>query len=92
MGIKKNYYPHLKPTLKAALHGDRWLYFGPLAIHRSGLRVKGRLFTWETIKGISVRGGKLTIDLVANRTYRIPNGRIPNLEVFLEIIYEGITV
>ena len=88
--IKEHFYPYLTKALRAQFFGDHWVHFGPVAIHRQALRIRKKMIPWKQVVNIGVREGKLEIEIVDGRPIRIPTVKIPNLEVCLNIIQEGV--
>jgi hypothetical protein len=88
--IKENFYPYLSRELKSQFFDDHWVHFGPVAIHRQALRINKKMIPWKQVENIAVHGGKLKIEIEGARPVRIPTVKIPNLEVCLDIIQEGV--
>lgn len=88
--LKEAYYSHRMPVLRSAFYADRWISFGPLAVHRQALRVKKKLYPWKLVQDISVQAGSLVITITGMRNFRFPIRKIPNLELMISIIQEGV--
>jgi hypothetical protein len=88
--IKVNLYPRLLPQLHSEFQSGAWLSFGPVAIQQQGLRWDGQSASWQQVKRIDVREGKLVIEFTDHANKIIPVSRIPNLELVLQLIDQGI--
>ncbi len=98
--IKANLYPRRMSGYRAALRSGEWLTFGALAMHQqAGLHLKrrgqrrgasARPLPWDAIKQITVKDGRLVIDLAAKGAFYLPVGEVPNLELFLQLIREEV--
>lgn len=88
--IKAHLYPRLLPQLQAEFQGGAWLTFGPLAIQVRGLRLDNREIAWRQVKQIDVRAGKLMIEFNDRPARKLAVSRIPNLELVLQLIDQGI--
>jgi hypothetical protein len=94
--LKASLYPRLLPDLKASFQAGKWLHFGPLAVRVDALRLPQGKFAWETVEGLQVKGGYLAVSWKEGqgsaRKVHIPISKIPNLELLLQIIREGVKV
>ena len=94
--VKASLYPRLFPELKTSFQAGKWLYFGPLAMQTKSLRFRQVELTWEQVENIQVKNGYLAVSWKEGpesaRNVRIPIAKIPNLELFLQIIREGVHV
>jgi Family of unknown function (DUF6585) len=94
--VKASLYPRLLPDLKASFQAGKWLYFGPVALQAKALRLQHAELTWEQVEDLQVENGYLAVSWRKGpgtaRTVRIPISKIPNLELLLQIIREGVNV
>lgn len=94
--VKASLYPRLLPELKTSFQAGKWLYFGPLALQARALRVRHAELTWEQVENLQVKNGYLAVSWKEGpgpaRSIRIPIAKIPNLELLLQIIREGVNV
>lgn len=88
--IKAQFYPYLSKALRTQFYEDHWVHFGPIAIHRQALRVRNKMIPWKQVENIGVERGKMVIEVDGDRPIRISTVKIPNLEVCLNIIQEGV--
>jgi hypothetical protein len=100
--IKASLYPRLLPSLRAGFEAGQWLYFGEVAIQRQGLRT-GRATSsnhptaipWSHIQSISIQSGYLMVEFKEYSTLpgvqQILVSRIPNLELLLQLVQQGVT-
>lgn len=94
--IKASLYPRMLPDMKANFQAGKWLYFGPLAVQANAIRMHQSKITWEQIEDLQVKDGYLAVSWKEQqepfRDERIPIAEIPNLELLLQIIREGVKV
>jgi hypothetical protein len=94
--IKASLYPRLLPDMKAAFQAGKWLYFGPLAVQTRALRLQHGQIAWEQVENMQVKAGYLAVSWKEGqgsaRNVHIPVSKIPNLELLLQIIREGVNV
>lgn len=95
--LKASLYPRLLPKLRAAFSAGEWLSFGPLAIQRQNIRfarAKNQPLAWNQVKSITVKSGCLVVELhkdsLASPRHQYPVSQIPNLELLLQIIDQGV--
>lgn len=90
--IKASLYPRLLPRMQQAFSAGQWLYFGPIAIQREGLRLDRQRFRWEEIDRVAVQAGYLVVELQDRpKKKRVLLSKIPNFELLLQIISQGVT-
>ena len=84
------------PGMKADFQAGKWLYFGPLAVQAKALSLQQGEISWEQVENLQVKDGYLAVSWTEGqepvRDKRIPIAKIPNLELLLQIIREGINV
>ena len=94
--IKASLYPRMLPGMKADFQAGKWLYFGPLAVQAKALSLQQGEISWEQVENLQVKDGYLAVSWTEGqetvRDKRIPIAKIPNLELLLQIIREGINV
>ena len=94
--VKASLYPRLLPDLKTSFQAGKWLYFGPVALQARVLHLQHAKLTWEQVEDIQVKNGYLAVSWKEGpgsaRYVRIPISKIPNLELLLQIIREGVNV
>lgn len=93
--IKANLYPRLLPDLRVALRDGRFVFFGPVSIHRrDGIMLysgrRKRLIPWVQVRLVNILDGYLVIELTHQAALRLPIRSIPNLELLLQLIREEI--
>lgn len=90
--LKASLYPRLLPSLEDNFHSGQWLYFGPIGIQSQALRCQAQVIPWEKIKQIRVHGGDLLIELSPQGVRQYPLGKIPNVELLLQLIGENVRI
>lgn len=102
--IKANLYPGLYPELLRMFRSGLPLNFGLVAIDKRGLQLRSKIplvsprqITWQNVKRITVQSGYFLVESdhrprrgYAHPTYRLAVAQIPNLELLLKIIDQGI--
>lgn len=88
--LKARLYPRLLPQLRARLRSAEWIEFGPLAIHLDALRVQGRSIPWAQVEHLNPQSGYLMVELEDQSRRRIPLSEIPNLELLLQLVQQGV--
>jgi hypothetical protein len=88
--LKANLYPRIFPTLLAEFRGGKRLAFGPLAIYSHGLILDNQDIPWHQVKRVDVLSGKLVIEFSDRPARKLPVRSIPNLELVLQLIDQGI--
>ena len=88
--LKANLYPRLFPKLLAEFRSGNRLDFGPLEIQSQVLRLENQEIHWQQVKKVDVRDGKLVIEFNDRPVRKLPVGSIPNLELVLQLIDQGI--
>jgi hypothetical protein len=95
--IKARLYPGLLTRLREAFQSGSRLSFGPLAIQSQGLSLGMKrkdqpidIIPWEQVIRVDVQDGRLVIELQNQPIQSIPVGKIPNLELMLDLIHQGV--
>jgi hypothetical protein len=88
--LKARLYPLLTAELKPTFTDGKWIYFGPVAIQRDALRFHKHQIPWSEVRRVSVIKGDLMVELVDQSSKRIPVDQIPNVEILLQLIDQGV--
>jgi hypothetical protein len=96
--VKASLYPALQPELARMFRSGVPLFFGPVRIDRDGIRLRrkrpgpGTLnVPWRHVKRITIHSGYFLVELGDRRGHhRVPVSQIPNLEILLKIIDQGV--
>jgi hypothetical protein len=96
--VKASLYPALQPELARMFRSGVPLFFGPVRIDRDGIRLRrsrsvpGTLSVpWRHVKRITIHSGYFLVELGDRRgRHRLPVSQIPNLEILLKIIDQGV--
>jgi hypothetical protein len=100
--IKASLYPRLLPSLRSSFEAGQWIYFGEIAIQRQNVRFdrassasSPSAIPWSSIQSISIQSGYLMVEFKGNSTFpdaqQIPVSHIPNLELLLQLVQQGVT-
>lgn len=84
--IKARTYRRLDDQLRKQVQEGNWAEFGPLAISRSGIRVKGILHSWQDVKHLRIENGVLVIELHGSEKHTLGVDKLPNPELFMRIV------
>lgn len=88
--IKARLYPRLISELKQTFVDGKWVYFGPVAIQRTSLRLQKKQLSWAEVDRVSIAKGELVVELVDHSSKEIPVAKIPNIEILLQLIDQGV--
>jgi hypothetical protein len=96
--VKASLYPVLQPELARMFRSGVPLFFGPVRIDRDGIRLRRRRLVpgmlsvpWRHVKRITIHSGYFLVELGDRRGHhRLPVSQIPNLEILLKIIDQGV--
>ncbi len=86
--LKARLYPRLLPALRAAYRRGESLPFGPLTLHPEGLRLREEEIPWERVAHLEVEDGYLKIRTIHGRSHKLPARKIPNVELFIQLLQE----
>jgi hypothetical protein len=102
--IKASLYRRLAQDLRMAFEAGQWLFFGPVAIQKNALQLQrpwlfGRgkqVYQWKQVDQITIQNGFLVIEwadpLTRRKFSRILASQIPNVELLVQIIQQGVKV
>ena len=88
--IKARVYPRLLPELRDSFKMGANLYFGQVVINKTEIQLWGKKISWNQVALINIREGFLMVELKNRMVRKIPVGQIPNVELLLQIIQEGV--
>ena len=89
--LKARLYPILEAALKPLFVEGKWIYFGPVAVQRDALRLYRLQLPWNDVKRVSISKGDLVVELSDQSSKRIAVDQIPNIEILLQLIDQGVT-
>jgi len=72
------------------LHAGRGADFGPLRLRQAQLSVGRRALPWEKVRLIEMQNGVIVIELKKRGRIKVPAIRVPNVNIFLQLIDEDI--
>jgi hypothetical protein len=90
--IKGKIYPRLLRELRVSFTFGEELYFGPIHFNQEQVTIQGKQFSWEQIASIQPQIGRLVVKIYNQRKKVIPIRKIPNFELFIQLIKEGVKV
>jgi len=88
--IKAKIYPRLLPRLRTAFRKGEPLYFGPIILHKKQFELRGQEIPWEQITRLNVVSGQLVVESKSNRAFKLPVGNIPNVDLLIQLLQEGV--
>jgi len=88
--IKAKIYPRLLPYLRAALQKGDLLYFGPVILQKQAIKLREQGIPWDQVARLSVVSGKLVVESKSNRKLRVAVGKIPNVDLLIQLLQEGV--
>ena len=95
--LKENIYPVLLPVLKEQYRKQQWLYFGAIAVNKTGFQLEGKNYKWDEVNSISVQSGHLMVEFIHSlekkgimeKFSKVRLSKITNLELLLQFIQQG---
>jgi hypothetical protein len=88
--IKARVHPRLLPKLRDSFSTGSNLYFGDVVINKQEIQLWDRKTPWEQVALINIREGFLVVELKNQMVRKIPVGGIPNVELLIQVIQEGV--
>ncbi len=88
--VKGKLYPKLLSQMRAALQRGETLSFGVVSLHQNGIRLREREIPWEQQASLNVVRGYLVVESSLLRRVKIPVHQIPNIELFIQLLQEGV--
>jgi hypothetical protein len=88
--IKAKIYPKLLPEYRSILKSGENLEFGQFTINRNTLAMQGKEFSWNRISQISPQTGFLVVEIENQNQIKYPMEKIPNIELLIQLIQEGV--
>lgn len=88
--VKARLHPRWLPQMRAALQRGETLSFGVVSVHQGGIRLRGREIPWAQVSHLSVVRGHLVVESSLMRRVKIPVHKIPNVELLIQLLQEGV--
>jgi hypothetical protein len=93
--LKAATYPNRLKNYRLAYSSGQFIRFGPLIIHPDHLLLERKILPqktipWTEVALMKIENGRLIVTLTRGPHYRVPVKRIPNMELFLEIVKQDI--
>ena len=88
--IKAKIYPHKLAELRATLKAGEALSFGVISLDQRWLHLKNKGYSWDQVALIDICAGHLVVEFTNHRARKIPVDQIPNVELMIQLIQEGV--
>ena len=88
--IKAKRYPRLLHQLRSQYLAGETIAFGSIHLGKKELGLKGRSYAWAQVIQVDLQAGCLMVELQNQPPEAIPAIRIPNIELLLQLIDEGV--
>ncbi|MEN8171560.1 MAG: DUF6585 family protein [Chloroflexota bacterium] len=88
--IKTKIYPRLMPNYRKRFAEGDPLYFGPITFKQDSLQVRDQVIPWNQITNINVKDGLIMVESSTNQPLKIPSGKIPNIEILIQLLKDGV--
>jgi len=88
--IKAKIYPKFLPEYRLALNSGENLEFGPISINSNTITIQNKAISWNLISQISPQTGFLVVEVENEKDLKIPLEKIPNIELLIQLIQEGV--
>lgn len=89
--IKAKTFPRLRNSVISKFQNGDDVSFGPINISSKYLEFKTYQYPWSRLKDIHINSGKLVIELHNQQRITIPVKDIPNIEILLQLLMDGIS-
>ncbi len=87
--FKKIYYPVVTPIVEHNLFIGKNVNFGKVSIDRDCFIYGQNRFPWSTINQVTVRSGRLVVELTDHSKIKVTTSKIQNIELLLQLIKLG---
>ena len=95
--LKAKVHPKLLRKYRSELTNDKTLSFGRISINQQQITIrkkgcfgKNAAFPWRQVSQIEPRDGFLVVEFNHRRGLKIPVGQVPNVEILIQLIQEGL--
>jgi hypothetical protein len=88
--IKAKIYPRMLLKMRTAMRSGSTVYFGPIFFNNQSIHIRKKGYRWNQVTAIDVQNGILRITLKEQPDRRIPIAKIPNIELFIQLVQEGL--
>jgi hypothetical protein len=88
--IKAKSYPRLKKAAITRFQNKEAVSFGPITISQDDVKTVDYHLLWSQIKDIQLNEGKLMIELMGKKKISVLVKHIPNVEILIQILMDGI--
>ena len=90
--IKAKIYPKKLPELRTSLKTGKTLQFGPISLKSTGIGLRDENILWNQVKRINLQAGFLVVELHVESSKKIAVDQVPNIELLIQLIQEGVDV
>ncbi len=87
--FKKLFYPIINPGIDHNLFIGKNVNFGKVSIDRDCFILGQQRFPWSLINQVTVRSGRLVVELTDHSKIKVPTSKIQNIELLLQLIKQG---
>jgi len=88
--IKAKIYPHILPQLRTALAKNLDLNFGKIFFNKQRINLGNATYPWDDINRVNLQQGYLMVEFKNQKVEKIPAGKVPNIELLIQLIEEGV--
>ncbi len=89
--IKAKTFPRLRNSIISKFQDGSDISFGPITISLNYLELNADQYPWSRLKDIHIGSGKLVIELQNQQRITFPVKDIPNIEILLQLLVDGIS-
>jgi hypothetical protein len=87
--FKKIFYPVIKPVIEHNLFIGKNVNFGKVSIDRDCFILGQQRIPWSLINQVTVRSGRLVVELTDHSKIKVITSKILNIELLLQFIKQG---
>lgn len=90
--VKAKIFPNLLRNYRSQLAEGRYLDFGPVSFNNHSLSIDKIKSSWYKVSKMEIQKGYIVFEMGDSPGYKIPVERIPNKELFLQLIQERVEI
>ncbi len=88
--LKAKVYPALLPQLRTRFREGEPLHFGPVTLYQDEIQLRNQAISWNQVAHIDIQAGYLMVESEHRKPIRIAAGHIPNIELLIQLLQEGV--